>query len=175
MESKAKLLGHPIHPMLIVFPFAFLSIAVLFDVLYLATANDELARFAFWSIGIGLIGGAAAALFGLIDWLAIRPDTRAKRIGALHGAGNAVVVLVFTVSWIVRMGDVEYAPNILPFILGLLGVGIALVTGWLGGELVYRLRIGVDDIANADAPSSLGGTTPARPSAGEAGRTARVG
>ena len=51
--------------------------------------------------------------------------------------------------------------GILPFVVGLPGIGIALVTAWLGGELVYRLRIGVDDIAGADAPSSLGASSPA--------------
>ena len=54
-----------------------------------------------------------------------------------------------------------YVPGILPFVVPLFGIGIALVTAWLGGELVYRLRIGVDDIAGEDAPSSLGGTSPA--------------
>src|SRR3954447_6060055 len=62
MESKAKLLGHPIHPMLIVFPLALLPVAVLADALYLATGTADFARFAFWSISIGLVGGLLAAL-----------------------------------------------------------------------------------------------------------------
>ena len=160
MESKAKLLGHPIHPMLVMFPIVLFSVAVLFDALYLATATEEFARFAFWAISIGLVIGLGAAVFGLIDWLGIRPGSRAKRIGAWHGIGNAVVVLLFAVSWATRLGDLEYAPGILPFVVGLVGVGIALVTAWLGGELVYRLRIGVDDIADADAPSSLAADSP---------------
>jgi uncharacterized membrane protein len=105
--------------------------------------------------------GLGAAVFGLIDWLGIRSGTRARRIGALHGVGNAVVVLLFVVSWAARLGDLEYAPGILPFVVALVGIGIALVTAWLGGELVYRLRIGVDDIAGVDAPSSLAASAPA--------------
>lgn len=175
MESKVKLLGHPIHPMLVMFPIALLSTAVLFDALYLMTGAGDFARFAFWSISVGLAVGLGAALFGLIDWLAVRPGTRAKRVGAWHGLGNVVVVLLFVVSWATRLGDLEYAPGILPFVLGLIGLGIALVTAWLGGELVYRLRIGVDDDAHADAPSSLGGSVPdATETARDSGRPARV-
>jgi uncharacterized membrane protein len=175
MESKVKLLGHPIHPMLVMFPIALLSTAVLFDALYLMTGAGDFARFAFWSISVGLAVGLGAALFGLIDWLAVRPGTRAKRVGAWHGLGNVVVVLLFVVSWATRLGDLEYAPGILPFVLGLIGLGIALVTAWLGGELVYRLRIGVDDDAHVDAPSSLGGSVPdATETARDSGRPARV-
>lgn len=176
MESRIKLLGHPIHPMLVVFPLALFSVAVLFDILYLATATDEFARFAFWSISVGLVVGLGAALFGLIDWLGIRSGTRARRVGAWHGLGNAVVVVLFLISWAMRLGDLEYAPGILPFVPAVLGVGIALVTAWLGGELVYRLRIGVDDIANEDAPSSLGVQPPeaARDTQRTSRRTNRV-
>ena len=174
MESKVKLLGHPIHPLLVTFPVALLSTAVLFDVVYLATGTGDFARFAFWAITVGLAVGLGAALFGLLDWLAIRPGTRAKRIGAWHGLGNVALVLLFAVSWVMRLGALEYA-GILPFVLGLLGIGLALVTAWLGGELVYRLRIGVDDEAHADAPSSLRGSVPeATEAARDSGRPARV-
>ena len=173
MESKVKLLGHPLHPMLVMYPLALLTVAVLFDVLYLATGTADFARFAFWSISIGLAIGLAAALAGVAEWLAIRSETRAKRIGAWHGIGNAVVVALFAISWLLRMGDVEYA-GILPFALALAGALIAVATAWLGGELVYRLRIGVDDIANADAPSSLGHDTPRPVSPGPSAKP-RVG
>jgi uncharacterized membrane protein len=155
VETRIKLFGHPIHPMLIVLPLGLLSIGVLFDVLYLATGTEEFATVAFWNIGVGVIGGLLAALFGLIDWLAIPSDTRAKRVGLWHGVGNVVIVLLFIVSWLMRQPDHAYAPNVLPFILGLVGVGLALVTAWLGGELVYRLRVAVDDDANLDASNSL--------------------
>lgn len=51
----------------------------------------------------------------------------------------------------------QYLPDILPLVFALLGGALALVTAWLGGELVYRLRVAVDDDAHLDAPSSLGG------------------
>jgi uncharacterized membrane protein len=156
MESHAKLLGHPIHPMLIVYPLGLLSAAVIFDLLYLVTGNEQLATFSFWAIAAGLVGGLAAALFGLIDWLAIPRGTRAKRIGLYHGLGNLVVVGLFVLSFVTRRDDPTYLPDTTPLLLGLLGVALALVTAWLGGELVYRLRVGVDDGANLDASNSLG-------------------
>lgn len=155
MESRIKLLGHPIHPMLIVLPLGLLAMAVIFDVIYLVGGDETFATVAFWDITAGVIGGLAAALFGFIDWLAIPKDTRARRIGLIHGTGNFVIVLLFLASWLLRLPDHSYAPNLLPFVLGLIGVGMALGTAWLGGELVYRLRVGVDDGANLDAPSSL--------------------
>lgn len=155
METRLKLLGHPVHPMLIVYPLGLLSSAVIFDVLYVATGNGDLATFSFWALAAGLVGGLAAAVFGLLDWLALPRETRAKRIGALHGAGNVLVVALFALSFVLRLDDAQYLPDTLPLLLGLLGAGLALATAWLGGELVYRLRVAVDDDAGLDASSSL--------------------
>jgi uncharacterized membrane protein len=155
MESRIKFLGHPVHPMLIVYPLGLLSAAVIFDVLYLATNNADLATFSFWAIAAGLVGGLAAAIFGLIDWMPLPKGTRARRIGAFHGGGNLIVVLLFAVSFLMRTNGAAYLPDTLPFIVALLGAVIALVTAWLGGELVYRLRVAVDDDAGLDASNSL--------------------
>src|SRR4051794_17757815 len=66
MESRVKLLGHPVHPMLIVYPLGLLSAAVIFDLLYVVTGNPDLSTFSFWALVAGLVGGLAAAIFGLI-------------------------------------------------------------------------------------------------------------
>jgi uncharacterized membrane protein len=155
METRFKVLGHPVHPMLIVFPLGLLASAVIFDVLYLVSENAELATAAYWVMAAGIVGDVAAAIFGLIDWLAIPKTTRARRIGAIHGAGNAVVLVLFLVSFLLRAGDAAYLPDVLPFAIGLAGAAIAVATAWLGGELVYRLRVAVDDDAHLDARSSL--------------------
>src|SRR3982751_5090345 len=104
MESKIKLFGHPIHPMLIVFPLGLLATAVILDVIYLFNGNAALATVSFWNIIAGIIGGLAAAVFGLIDWLAVPSGTRAKAIGLWHGTGNVVVVVLFGASWFLRRG-----------------------------------------------------------------------
>jgi len=154
MESRAKLLGHPIHQMLIVFPLGLLAMAVVFDVLAIALQQPRWSEIAYWMIAPGIVTGLLAAPFGAIDWLAIPAGTRAKRIGAVHGAGNVVVVLLFAGSWLLR-GATPAVPGAAALALSFAGGGLALVTGWLGGELVDRLSVGVDDGAHVNAPSSL--------------------
>ena len=142
--------------MLIVFPLGLLATSLVFDIVYRATGNGRWADIAYVMIAAGIIGGLVAAVFGLIDWLTIPKGTRAKRIGALHGIGNVVVVALFAISWLLRY-DNPVAPGVVPFVLSILGVLLALVTGWLGGELVDRLAVGVDAGAHVNAPSSLSG------------------
>ena len=155
-----KFLGHSIHQMLIVFPLGLLATAVIFDLIFLLGGNQTWERAAFYMIAAGIIGGLCSALFGFIDWLGIESGTRAKRVGALHGVGNVVVVVLFLCSWFLRRTLPEH-PSTLAFVLSYVGAGLALVTGWMGGELVDRLGVGVDDGANVNAPSSLSGR-PAR-------------
>lgn len=157
MESKAKLLGHPIHPMLIVLPLGLFISAVVFDALFLWRGNATFAVVAFWNIAGGIIGGLLAAVFGLIDWVAIPSGTRAKRIGLLHGATNVLVVAMFAFAWWVRSNSVEVTPTTNLFIVEVAALVFGSVAGWLGGELVDRLAVGVDDGAHLNAPSSLSG------------------
>ena len=105
MDSRAKLLGHPIHQMLIVFPLGLLITAVIFDIVYFATDAPGFATVAYWNILGGIIGGLLAGIFGFIDWLAIPQGTRAKRIGMMHGIGNVVVLVLFIVAWALRSDD----------------------------------------------------------------------
>ena len=163
MEAKAKLFGHPIHQALIVFPLGVLSTAVIFDVIHLVTGNGRWAEISFWMIAAGLIAGLVAAPFGFIDWLGIPGGTRAKGVGLRHGIGNVMVVVLFAASWLMRR-DNPASPETLALVLSFAGAGLALVTAWLGGELVNRLGIGVYDGANVNAPSSLSGR-PARETA----------
>ena len=154
MESRTKLFGHPVHPMLVVFPLGLLGTAVVFDAIRMSTGNGYWSEIAFWMMAAGIVTGLVAAPFGTIDWLAIPSGTRAKRIGAIHGLGNVAVVGLFAFSWLLRR-DAPAAPEALALVLAFAGAGLALVTGWLGGELVDRLAVGVDEGAHVDAPSSL--------------------
>jgi uncharacterized membrane protein len=154
MESRVKLAGHSLHQMLIAFPLGLLATAVVFDVIFLVTDDPTWTQAAYYMIATGVITGLAAAVPGTVDWLAIPNGTRARRIGLIHGVGNVIVVALFAVSWFLRREDPTLPPTG-AVVAGLLGAGIAVVTGWLGGELVDRLGVGVDDGAHLDAPSSL--------------------
>ncbi|MFL5533416.1 MAG: DUF2231 domain-containing protein, partial [Gemmatimonadales bacterium] len=135
MESKVKFAGHPVHPMLIVFPLGLLATAVIFDIIYLVSSNSQWTLVAYYMIGAGIIGGLAAAVFGWLDWIAIPAGTRARRVGLWHGIGNVVVVGLFILSWVLRRENPEVPPTG-AIVAGLTGVVISLATAWLGGELV---------------------------------------
>src|SRR5688572_18720692 len=150
MESKAKMFGHAMHPILIVFPLGLLSTAAIFDVLYLLTANSTWSTVSFWMIVAGLIGGVVAALFGLIDFLNIPSGTRAKRIGIYHALVNVAAMILFAVSLMLRW-DTPTTPATVALVCSFAGFLIAM----FGGELVERLGVGVSPEANLNAPNSL--------------------
>lgn len=149
-----KIVGHPVHPMLIVFPLGLLATAVIFDIITLSTSDGKWSTMAWYMIAAGIIGGLLAAVFGLVDWIGIPSNTRAKAIGLWHGGLNVLVVLLFAVSWLLRRPE-PASPSSLALTLSFAAVVIAMVAGWFGGELVDRLGVGVDEGANLNAPSSL--------------------
>jgi uncharacterized membrane protein len=157
MESKAKALGHPIHPIMIVFPVGLLVTAAIFDGIYLLTDDAQFAAVAFWMIVSGTVGGLLAAIPGMIDWLAIPRGTRAARVGMWHAVGNFLALGLYAGSAITRWLSEAYVPEAAALALSFVGLAIIMVTGWLGGELVHRLRISIDEGAHADAPNSLSG------------------
>jgi uncharacterized membrane protein len=156
VESRAKLFGHSVHQMLIVFPLGLLATATVFDLLYWITQQPAWAEASFLMIVAGIIGGLTAGVFGLVDYLGIPRHTRARRVGIIHGVGNVIVLALYAVSWVQRIPS-EAAPPRIALIFSIAGAALAVVTGWLGGELVDRLGVGVDERAHLNAPSSLKG------------------
>lgn len=154
MESKAKFLGHAVHPVLIVFPLGLLSTAVIFDVIHIFRGDTLSATISYWMIVAGIIGGLVAAPFGWIDWFAIPSGTRAKTVGLVHGLTNTVVLLTFALSLYLRpIGGGAASTTALA--LSIAGFFLAFFGGWLGGELIERHGIAVHPGANPNAPNSL--------------------
>jgi uncharacterized membrane protein len=141
--------------MLIVFPLGLLATAVIFDILFLIFNNRLLPTASYYMIAAGILGGLLAAIFGFIDWLGLPNGSRAKNIGLWHGIGNVVIVALFAASWFLRGNNVDFVPDGLALILSFAGTALALITAWIGGELVYRLGVGVDPGANVNAPNSI--------------------
>ena len=121
MESKAKLLGHPIHPMLIPFPLGLLGMAVIFDLLAVFAGQESLGQASRPMIAAGIITGLVAAVPGAIDWAAIPSGTRAKGIATTHGLGNVLIVVLFAIAWWLRR-ETPGAPSGLPLVLQAISV-----------------------------------------------------
>ncbi|MDT0528138.1 DUF2231 domain-containing protein [Micromonospora sp. DSM 115977] len=155
MESRLKVLGHPVHPMLVMFPVGLLVTAVLFDLVDTVGGPDFLGEVAYWNITVGLIGGLLAAAAGTFDLLAIPSATRAKRVALTHAAANVAVILLFAAIWVVRLNAESRAAGGALIAIEVVALAILGLSAWLGGELVDRLGVGVDREAGLDAPSSL--------------------
>ena len=155
MDSRLKLAGHAVHPMLIPLPLGMFLGTLIFDVAYLITDDLQFATVSFFTAVLAAVGGVAAAATGAVDLNNIPKGTRAKRVGLVHAIGNDIVIGLFALSAFLRYRVDDYEPSVLALALTLAGAGISFVTGWLGGELVERLGVGVDSDAHLDATSSL--------------------
>jgi uncharacterized membrane protein len=166
MESRARIAGHSIHQILIVFPLGLLATAVVFDAVYFIGHIETMKTVAYWMLVAGILGGLMAAPFGWIDWWAIPRNTRAARVGLIHGLTMMGAVVLFGGSWWMRYTTPDH-PDLWAYVLSYTGAIMAVIGGWLGGELVVRLGVGVDRGAHLDAPNSLSGR-PASEHAGSA-------
>ena len=144
MRSTASFKGHPIHPALIPFPFAFLYGAFLFD---LAGCLTE--RPAWWTTGaylslLGIVSALVAAVPGFIDYFkTVPPKSSGKRRATKHMVVNLSAVVLFIGAWLLR-GQPEAMPGNVVLALELAGVALLTAGGWMGGVLVNRNMIGVD-------------------------------
>jgi uncharacterized membrane protein len=144
VRSRVAIAGHPIHPMLVSFPIAFLVGAFASDLNFWCTGDAFWARASLWLAGAGLVTGLAAAVTGLIDFLSIS-RAREGQAGWIHLIGNAAVLLLTLWNVLHRLGDPASAVLPLGIILSGVVALILFVTGWMGGELAYRYKIGQID------------------------------
>lgn len=145
MASPASIGGHPIHPMLIPFPIGLWVFSLVADIIYLWRDNFGWEWIAKWSLLAGCIGAVAAAIFGIIDWLSIK-DRAVKKIADWHARLNVIALLVFAASWYLRTDKgLEMTGTLkIPMALSALGVILIIISGWLGGELVYKHGVAVN-------------------------------
>jgi nitrite reductase/ring-hydroxylating ferredoxin subunit/uncharacterized membrane protein len=142
MRSRASVKGHPVHPMLIPFPFAFLTGALLFDLLGRWLGNMDLAYTGRHLTVAGIAAGLVAAIPGAIDYLnSVPPGSSGKTRATKHALLNVTALLLFAISYLLRQ---DGEASIATLALELVGVVVLAVAGYMGGTLVYRNQIGVD-------------------------------
>lgn len=150
MRTPASIAGHPIHPMVVPIAIGGFILSFIFDIVCLATGNtDPWATVAYFTMIGGIVGALAAAVFGFVDLISL-PEGRIRNVGYAHMGLNLTIVVLFIVSaW---MRHEEVTGNV-PFILSLIGILLLVVSGWLGGKMVYEIGVGV---SGEEAPT---GTT----------------
>jgi uncharacterized membrane protein len=146
MASPASFHGHPIHPMIISFPIALWVFSLVADIIYLWRGNPVWRDWiAFYALLAGILGAAAAAVPGLIDWLSIT-DKAVKRIANWHARLNVIALLVFAASFYLRTtsgASLVSGSYTIPIVLSVLGVVLISISGWLGGEMVFKHGVAV--------------------------------
>lgn len=142
-RSTATIAGHPIHPMLVPFPIAFFTLALVMDVAYWQTSNLTWKHFAEWLLFAGLLIGALAAAAGVFDFLSSH-EIRARRPAWPHAIGNVIVMLLAFINSFVHARDGWTGVVPTGLALSVATVLLLLVTGWLGGALVFRHGVGVE-------------------------------
>lgn len=142
VPSTVAIAGHPLHPLSVIFPIAFLAAALGSDFGYWLTKDFFWARASLWLIGLGLAGGLLAAAIGLSDFLKIE-RVRKRTAGWAHLILNVSLLVLTLVNFLLRLGDAE--SRILPWglVLSLIVGTLTSLSGWFGAELSYRHKIGV--------------------------------
>jgi uncharacterized membrane protein/nitrite reductase/ring-hydroxylating ferredoxin subunit len=143
MRSRASIKSHPLHPILIAFPIAFFTGALIFDILSIIFVDVVFWVTAYYMQLAGIIGGVIAAIPGIIDYIyTVPPQSSGKKRAAKHGLINSTALIFFTVALLLKKD-----PGILPapvLIIEVAALIMLSIGGWLGGTLVYRNQIGVD-------------------------------
>jgi uncharacterized membrane protein len=139
--SGARIAQHPIHPMLVVVPLGLWIAALAFDIVAALTGNAAWQTLAFWNIVGGIVGALMAAVPGFVDYRGLQG--RVARIATWHMILNLGAVALFAINAYVRT---RVGPeSAWPLTLSVVGVAGVLVSGWLGGEMVYVERVGVEE------------------------------
>lgn len=159
MESHARALKHPLHPMLVVFPTALFPLLLVFNALHAFFGDEAFWRVGFWIAALGVLTTLAAMVPGIIDMKAIRDGTKAHRTGMVHAVIGTGVLVLYVAALAVRWpaGSEPHALGLV-WVVDALGLVAVSAQGWFGGELVYKHRVGVlEDHEGADPAELTGG------------------
>ena len=142
IPSTVAIARHPLHPLIVTFPIAFLTGALGTDGGYLLTHDLFWARASFWLLGSGLAAGLLAALTGMLDFFKIK-RVRKHSAGWIHMGGNVAALLLTLINWLFRWNNNERFILPVGITVSLVVATLLGITGWFGAELIYRHKIAV--------------------------------
>ena len=142
MRTRASIAGHPIHVMAVALPIGLWIFSLVCDVIQVTGHNADLwFTVAYITMAGGIVGAVIAAIFGLVDLTSL-PRSHARNVALTHMGLNSVIVALYAVNLWMRTGDLDSMLG--PLVLSMAAIALLSLSGWLGGELVHVLMVGVD-------------------------------
>ena len=144
MYSKARIAGHPIHPMLIAFPVAMYVATVVTLLVHVATNGVFWYEVARYTSVAGVVTAGIAAIPGFIDLLGLPSRSRARATGFKHAAFNVLALVLFAVTAVLLWRESVFTADVTaPLVLSIAGALSTVAAGWLGWTLVQTHHVGV--------------------------------
>lgn len=145
---KGRFAGHPIHVLVVHFPVALFPVALVLDGLAYYLHDNTFALSSWYCTLGGAFMGWFAILFGVSDLLLIDPKSEAMTKGLIHGGLNFIWICVF--SLFAFLGFKSYpditTPSLVKIITEAIVVFGMFFSNHIGGELIYKYKIGLDEI-----------------------------
>ena len=151
VPSTVAIAGHPLHPLIVTFPIAFLTGAFATDLGYWLTQDPFWARASIWLLGSGFIAGLVAAATGMMDFIKI-DRVKKHSAGWIHAVGNIAAMFLTLINWIQRFNNPANSVIPLGIILSAVVAVLLGVTGWYGAELIYRHKVAVIGYSSRHEP-----------------------
>lgn len=143
MKSRANIVGHPLHPILVTIPLGLWPFSVVADLIYMFGWGPEAWKMtALYCLGGGLIGAIPAIITGYIDFTGIRNDT-AARVAKFHLWINVAVFAILSVDFVWRWRETGPPFSTGPVVLSIISILLLGISGWLGGELISKYKVSV--------------------------------
>jgi nitrite reductase/ring-hydroxylating ferredoxin subunit/uncharacterized membrane protein len=139
-------LGHPLHPVLTDIPIGAWTLAMLCDLVAAQRGSDEAARMADTLTIIGAVAAVPTAIAGVADYSAI--DESAVAMATAHGLLNSAGLVLNLLS----IRDRATGNRSRGVMLSTVAFGLLNASAWMGGEMVFHKRIGVDHSETSAGP-----------------------
>ena len=149
MRSRAAIAGHPLHPAMVAIPVGAFTVALVADVVDVLGGGEGWVETAEYAIWIGLVGALLAAALGFVDYFGVTMSRAARRVATIHMLLNLTAVVLYAASCWLRDGRDD--TPVLAMALSTVAFLILLGSGWLGGELAFKHKVGVVENADPEA------------------------